>query len=329
MQGDNGDGPIPDDHVHIYPPLVVLRDRAASRSTVSYSMLSKFDSCPLCWFASYFTDIPQRRTGTQYLGVTIHKVLHDQVAVPYPVEAVPDLYREAWNSQSAWKDRGPTEWHLIDWGAKSLGAMHKQAAFFRETGLKLLEAYFSGPHRGNAPLYLVRGQESVPASELALLPSITQYGGRQLTHLDARIDRVTVDGRILDFKTKAGGEKKALTLRDAQYSMQGVIYAFALEEEGIAKAPFTFQYGQFIYGWSISPYYDSRVKVEIPAWKVDAFRQNVLPERLQAAEEKLDIIMNHPDPGAYFQGHIRPGSHCGWCDVQQSCPWTAGPQEDN
>lgn len=296
---------------------------------VSYSFLSSLDVCPLKWYGKYILRLSERKSGPQFLGTVVHDCIDrvHQGKVEATIPAILKDYHEGWESQRCWAEDDRDEvvdWLDIDWGfARPVdpteaewkvfaGRCEVKAHEFYEYGWRMLKLYFTNHHKNNPPMY---HPTAGLLSEFQLNIDLEHYGGRHLKELVCRIDIVTEKGTIKDFKTKAF---KKIPRDQFTTDLQPVIYAFAMDEAGLLEPPIDFRYAQLVYGSGFE--FDDSVGGKIPAWKIDVFRQSVLPARLRTAEQYIEIAQNSTD---FFQGHIRPGTYCKWCDMQAQnlCPF--------
>jgi hypothetical protein len=312
---------------HPTPSLRILGQPVELRSHASYSFFNRVQQCQLNWFLGEVLQLPERKSGPQFLGLCVHDVL-DRVnrgLVPVAFAAIAADYLTSWQTQRPWTEGGEplTEWRDIDWGKVDDAKAQRDAELFYTHGWELLRRYFGGPHRTNLPAYW----EGEPLSEFQLNLDLGPYGGRRLTELVARIDLFTHDGRLLDYKTK--GHRK-LTQEDYVVSLQPLLYAFMLEELGMSSMPLDFRYGQLVYkslgkgSWEYT--YDQTVGGKIPAWRTDVMRQRVLPQLVQEAEGMLERLV---ESGGSYEFPVRPGSHCRYCQWKRDyCPLFTRMEEE-
>jgi hypothetical protein len=310
-----------------------IRSTLLSRVHCSYSFFTKLMACPAQWYGHYVLEEDSRQSGPQYLGVTVHDVLDQVNRRLVSIEAVQADYDLAWTTQRAWRtpetgDELPTPWEAIDWGIPlpdprdptypaKLIKVKEKAGFFKQAGADLLDRYFGGPHRRNVPM-VFNGE---PLSEFQLNIDLKPYGAFRLKELIARIDLLTADGRLLDYKTKA---MNPIPQSQFLWDMQPVIYTWALDEAGVISPPVTFRYAQLVYQWSGQVDYNEKVGGRVHPFKVEAFRRKVLPGMVERAETTIQLVLDHLDRGHdpldYFERHLRTGSHCTYCDHREACP---------
>jgi len=268
---------------------------------------------------------PEQRSGPQYLGLTIHHSLEalNKKQVEPTSEALTNHFNNAWINQDAWD--GFTPWDLISWGRKSFESMEQQAKLTHRHGYKLLQLYLEeGQHQKNIPATF----DKEPLAEFQLTIPLDQYGGKHFQELVSILDLVTLDGRLLDYKTKNNFTK--MKLADFDGNLQPLLYAFGLTEMGIVDPPIPFRYGQLIYGGKAKPNprdlydqgyaYDESVGGSISAERIDVFRQLILPGYVERAEIAIDMLFNSSDPFQTAVKHLRQCSSCRYCSFRSQCP---------
>ena len=278
----------------------------------SYGFFNLFHQCPLRWYFKYILRLPEPKSGEQYLGLAVHEVL-DRIHRGISPDLYEDHFEDVWNTQPFWEEKTPPE--EIDWGKKDEGKAQEKANRLFNTGFELLREYLHGPHfPKNSPAF--HGESIL--SEWAFKIPLQSYGGKYLRTLDGRLDLVTSDGRLIDFKTRTYSK---ISQDSFKTDLQPLIYAWALDEMKVASPPITFRYGQFVHGQVRDPFfYNEDVGGVIKPWQVDVMRQVVIPGRVRDAEEVLDRIASNPG----MMLGVRPGSHCKYDPWMNKCPLFMG-----
>lgn len=296
---------------------------------VSHSMLNALNKCKRMWFHKYMLREPEKKSSFQLLGLTVHHII-DQVArgvIPEDLPTILKRYESAFNNLEVWRevDGKTIELEDINWGGTSDRVIQSNINRTFYDGSNLLRTFYDGNvHRINRP-YLLDYETHEdptctarePASEIQLTIPLEKYGGRRLKYLDARLDVITHDLKIIDYKTKYF---KEITQAEFERDLQPLIYAWACTQAGFLIPPVEFRYGQLVYGKEY--YYTQAIGGKIPGWKIEAFDQLVLPGLVRDAEKTIDEVLDSPEhlQEAYFEGSLRPGPYCGTCDWKSTCP---------
>jgi hypothetical protein len=184
----------------------------SSVTRLSYSSLSKFNTCPKQWEARYLLKVEEPPNEFKFYGLVDHKVkeLYFKSKLendPLSSDEVLDLYESVWNGDLNSED--------FSVNRKEIKFLQTEEKVFMQ-GLALIEQF-------------LEKEKIKPAEVEAEYTREIDFG--PIKSFVARIDLVAKDGTVIDFKNTYQNITTAYNPTSVKYHLQPSSYAYAMNRE--------------------------------------------------------------------------------------------------